>query len=100
MVVALPTPNKHYLLWEKLLIWSQISSEGHLLTYTERNLLLPTDGLQQNGPFGQIFFIFFFCLWKRSKWHFSVLIYKLKMNSNIMSENSEGCFNENGTLVC
>lgn len=55
MVVALPTPNKHYLLWEKLLIWSQISSEGHLLTYTERNLLLPTDGLQQNGPFGQIF---------------------------------------------
>ncbi len=54
MVVALPTPNKHDLLWEKLLIWSQVSSERHLLTYTERNLLLPTDGLQQNGPFGQI----------------------------------------------
>lgn len=90
MVVLLPTPNKHYLLWEKLLIWSQISSEGHLLTYTERNLLLPTDGLQQNGPFGQIF----------ANGGFIVLIFKLKMNSNIMSENSKGRFNENGVLVC
>lgn len=66
MVVALPTPNKHYLLWEKLLIWSQISSEGHLLTYTERNLLLPTDGLQQNGPFGQIFIFYFFACGKEA----------------------------------
>lgn len=35
-------------------------------------------------------FFFFFCLWKTSEWQFSVLIYKHKMGSTIMSEMSEG----------